>query len=442
MNVRADTAGDYNWIVVAASLVAAVISLILYWQLQFPIASAVTVALVFLAVAVARPSAALALLCAVLPVEGIAAANIEMTEVRAVGIGVFVIWVVHLVLYRKLIRVNRTFLLGAALVAWAGVSLLWATNFEITGAYYFTLIQVLLLALLCINVIENETDFRLVLGGLLLGALITSHLSLAVFVENVVERARTFEAQNPNSYAMVVGFSMLGGMYLMRSMRRWWIKVGLLLATLFMAVPLILAQSRTAWMATVAGFAVMIWHTRHRVRNFLILFVITAGLLAGLFAAGLVNITLVERTSQLMTMREKGTSRFDVWMVASNMIADNPVLGVGYMQFPSRFNQYRPATPSIRRDLHSRRDPHSTYFSVIAELGIVGFALLMAMLWSACREEKIHPGGKPWLSDSFVVYLMMFSVGGTLLHAKLFWVGLALAAKARHLAAVREENLE
>ncbi len=441
MSFQVQSPARNNWIVIAGALSAAVASLVLYWKLSPGIASAVVVGSGFLAVAVARPSVALALLCAVLPIEGIASGSMEVSEVRLVGIAAFAIWLAHLLLYGRRIRVNRTFLLGAALVLWAGISFMWGIGMDTAGASYFTLVQMLLLFLLTINVIENETDFRIVLTGLLLGALVSSPLSMTVFVDNVVERARAFEAQNPNGYAMTIGFSIICGLYLMRTAGSRLPRLFFLLSSLGLAIPLILAQSRTAWIATFTAVGVMIWYTRHRVRNYTIALTVMAGLVVVLFAAGLVNLTLVDRTSQLMTLQNRGSSRFDVWVVAANMIADHPIIGVGYSRFPTSYSQYRSATPAIRRDTVARRDPHNTYIGVLGELGVIGLAILLLMFWSASREGYVPDLRRVWFSDAAVVFLMVFSIGGTLTHAKLFWVALALAAKARHLAANKETEV-
>jgi O-antigen ligase/polysaccharide polymerase Wzy-like membrane protein len=440
MSFQVQTPVRHNWIVIAGALSAAMVSLALYWKLQPGLASVIVAGFGFMAVAVARPALAMALLCAVLPIEGIAAGSTHVSEVRLIGIATFAIWLAHLLLYGRRIRINRTFLLGVALALWAGISIMWGTSLETIWSSYFTLVQMLLLFLLTINVIENEMDFRLVLAGLLLGVLVTSPLSMNVFIENVVERARAFEAQNPNGYAMTVGFAIISGLYLMSTEKNRLLRLFFLFSSLFLAVPLILAQSRTAWIATFTAIVVMIWYSRNRVRNYITVVAVMAGLVVVLFAAGLVNFTLVDRTSQLMTMENRGSSRFDVWVVAAEMIKDHPLIGVGYAQFPSSYSQYRGDTPAIRRDTTAKRDPHNTYIGIMGELGIIGLLILLLIFWSACREESLPDPGKAWFSDVVVVFLMMFSIGGTLTHAKLLWIGLALAAKARHLAAERRND--
>jgi hypothetical protein len=437
-NSDSRTAFGYNRLILFGAGAAVAAILAIFWQFKLPLASAIAGGLVFLIVATVKPSVALALLCAVLPVEGIAARSLQMSEVRLVGFGALAIWIAHLLLHGKRIRFDRTFLFGLALVAWAGLSITWAVQLEGVGSYYFTLLQTLVLFLLCINVVQDETDFRIVMAGLLLGALASSPMALNVFVQNVIERARVYEAQNPNGYSLVIGFSILAGLYLVRTLKGFWLRMLLLAGTLFLAVPLVLAQSRTGWLATGCAVAVTIWYTRHRVRNFLLMMVFGVAMVGVLFATGLVNITLVDRANELVTLRNQGSNRLDVWRVAGNVIADNPVVGVGFHQFPRKFNQYRAETPSIRRDQIPSRDPHNTYIGVMAELGIVGLALLLLMFWSACREEDVPPGRRPWISDTMVAYVMVFSIGGTILLAKLFWVALALAAKARTIAAAGE----
>ena len=428
--------------VLSVASVGAVVLSLAFGHLPLAIAAGVTAGLCLVLVILHRPVWGLALICSIFTLEGIAASRLGVGEIRIVGMVVFGLWALHAVFTGKNVRINRTFLISLAFFIWAGVSLLWAPDVEWAAPSYGTLAQSILLFLLVVNVVESEADFGLVMASLLAGALATSPLSLDLFVTNVFERARAFEAQNANQYAALIGLAIIAGIYLAGRTKNFLLKTFCIFSTLFLIVPLVLAQSRTAWVSLAAAVLVYIWRSRSRVRNFILAAVITSSVVVTLFATGLVNFTLVSRANELISLRERGSSRFDVWRVAGEIIEEHPLAGVGFKQFPVVYNGYRAETPAIRRDTESNRDPHSVYLGMWAELGIAGLVLVLAMFWSAAREERLPPGKVPWIAEVLVAYLIVFSIGGTIISGKFFWIILALAAKACHLAALREGEAE
>ena len=66
------------------------------------------------------------------------------------------------------------------------------------------------------------------------------------------------------------------------------------------------------------------------------------------------------------------------------MIQENPLLGVGLSNFPSRYQEYTKQiglAPSL-----SARSPHNLYLEVAAETGILGLSAFMLMIWFAIRS--------------------------------------------------------
>ncbi|HUU27435.1 MAG TPA: O-antigen ligase family protein [archaeon] len=429
------SAGTRQSLVLAFALVLGTALSFAFGLLPLKLAGGALIGIVLAALALRHPVWGLASLCAILTIEGIAASQLGMTEIRLFGAAVFGLWLVHLVAYGKPLRINRTFTASILFLIWAGVSFLWAEDPRTAGPYYATLAQLVLLYLLTVNVVESEKDFRLVLAALLLGAVATSFMSVSLFVTNLFERARTFEAQNANQYASVVGLALIGGVYLVWRLKNRALRVGIFLMTCYLAFPLILAQSRTAWLSVTAAMVVFLWHTKRRLRNLIIVTVALAGIIFTTFATGLVNITVVERASELVGMGRKTSDRIDIWRVAARVIYDHPVAGAGFMQFPVVYNRYRSGTHGIRKDMDPRRDAHNVYLGVAADLGIAGLALMLLIFWRAWREEDLPKAAAPWISKAFLVYLMVFSLGGSVYRDKFFWIALALAVKVRSLAA-------
>jgi len=68
-----------------------------------------------------------------------------------------------------------------------------------------------------------------------------------------------------------------------------------------------------------------------------------------------------------------GSNRYAYWRVAFHTWADRPLRGAGAASFRVQWLRNRPFRESVR-------DAHSLYFETLAELGIVGFVLLCALL--------------------------------------------------------------
>ncbi|UGS37416.1 O-antigen ligase family protein [Capillimicrobium parvum] len=68
-----------------------------------------------------------------------------------------------------------------------------------------------------------------------------------------------------------------------------------------------------------------------------------------------------------------GSNRYAYWRVAFREFVDHPLKGTGAASFRVDWLQERPFRESVR-------DAHSLYFETLAELGIVGFGLLCALL--------------------------------------------------------------
>ncbi len=79
--------------------------------------------------------------------------------------------------------------------------------------------------------------------------------------------------------------------------------------------------------------------------------------------------------------------RFEYWEVAMEMFYQNPLLGVGLGNFPYNTNDYQSEEQrqQLQRGLGGTA-VHSLYFGILAELGIAGFTLFMAMLWYNLKD--------------------------------------------------------
>jgi len=103
-----------------------------------------------------------------------------------------------------------------------------------------------------------------------------------------------------------------------------------------------------------------------------------------------------------------GTGRGEWWPIAATMVADEPLLGTGAGSFEARF--VREGSPGL-----PARDAHNLYLETLAELGPVGFALLLATL--ALPLGAIPAGRRsdlaPAAAAAYVAYLLHAGVDWT-----------------------------
>ena len=86
---------------------------------------------------------------------------------------------------------------------------------------------------------------------------------------------------------------------------------------------------------------------------------------------------------------QTGSNRCEIWRVALDVTADDPVFGEGGGGFQFRYNRERDDPDQLARDAHS------VELEMLSELGVVGFALfcmaIAGAFWGAIRVRKLGP---------------------------------------------------
>ena len=139
---------------------------------------------------------------------------------------------------------------------------------------------------------------------------------------------------------------------------------------------------------------------------------------------------------------ESAAGRLHFWMVGVKMAQAKPLTGVGLESFAYSYEKYDPN--SIYGDF---RQTHSTWFGVLAELGLPGFILFLANLafaFNSCRrvvkEARLHPERRELAiyANALITSLIVFSVAGTFLssqYSEMYWHFIALSTALSLVAA-------
>ena len=295
-----------------------------------------------------------------------------------------------------LTRVDMT-MLGAlaAVAAWTALSRLWSTNpAQALPEFERTLVYVTVAAAVLVAVARR--DVPQIAVGTLGGITVATTYGLVPYLFgrvplNPVEGKLLFE---PLGYANGVGIYAAMGIVLscglaVAARRR--LTQAIVLGPLVALVPaLYLTSSRGAWIALAAGLTATIYLAgRLRLRTVAAILVaaVVAGLLLG--STGGQPLSLI------------GANRPHYWRVAWIEYKSHPVLGSGAGTFSDYWLHYRRGTDFAR-------DAHSLYLETLAELGLVGLALvgmaLAAPLTALRRRPNLAVAAVAGTYVAFVVH--------------------------------------
>jgi len=269
-----------------------------------------------------------------------------------------------------------------ALVVWAAASLAWAGDSAAALASVSRLAQLVGFVFVTYSAVRSRRDLLILVSAVLVGGAITCGYALA---NGTVAHGRlTGSLFNPNSLAAQVVVSMALAAFLLLGVRRLSVKVVLLVLLALFSVVLAQTQSRSGVIALgMAALAALVTAGPLRPR-------VTAMLLiASAFAVGYYFYAAPPQLRERIASIGSGTSessagRADTWQIALRMSGDHPFAGVGLSNFPARELDYVAGTLNLTDIVAVRQNllvVHNSYLELLAELGIVGLLLFLAVLW-------------------------------------------------------------
>jgi O-antigen ligase len=234
---------------------------------------------------------------------------------------------------------------------------------------------------------------------------------------------------SPNGCAGYITMLLAPALSVLFSKYRQSLKLLAVLAFFMGGFALVLTFSRGGWLASFISVTLLLGFAARKIRipRWILFSAVAAILIAGIAFKGAI--------SDRLTNSDRGAaeSRIPLMHTALEMIADNPILGVGVNNYPVRMQEY--ATPDVKW-LYA---VHNKYLLDWAEMGIGG---LVALVWFLI--VVVRRGFQSWKAAD--PYLSPIAVGltaamiGTMLHmmfelyrdALIVWVGAALITAIWH----------
>ena len=274
-----------------------------------------------------------------------------------------------------------TYVLGV-FVAWGGVSLLWAEDTALVQTPLLRYALNLVLFLIVFTAVRTPKQFVWTLGAYVVGATAAAAYGLArppsdVAYYDIQRVAGTLG--DPNELASVLVPAIVLAFALAIVLKRApLIRIMLVGAALICAAGIFLSLSRGGLVAlAVALVASVVVAGRWRPQALVL------SMCVGLGVAFWFGFIASDQQVDRVTKIQGGTGRADLWNIGVRMINDKPVTGVGLGNFQTASVHYLLEPGVIERDEFIVDQPkvaHNTYLHVVAEQGVVGGVLFVAIL--------------------------------------------------------------
>lgn len=236
---------------------------------------------------------------------------------------------------------------------------------------------------------------------------------------------------------LAVASVLAAGLLLAGPARPRWLPAALALTL----AALVATFSRASWLGLLAGLLTLLATGRPRAR----LRLLAAGAVVVLAAAALLpRWPALDQEVRSIASVEANRNRLLLWRAAAEMVADHPLLGLGFGTFPLAYPAYK--SPQARE--RAANFAHNIFLNVAAETGVLGlaaFAVLVAIaLRSAWRRWRQAPavsearGLAAAVLAGLVAFLSIQLFEGTVMFAHLtvgLFVLLALGASGEQAVA-------
>jgi probable O-glycosylation ligase (exosortase A-associated) len=235
---------------------------------------------------------------------------------------------------------------------------------------------------------------------------------------------------NPNDLAALTLFPLALAITLIKDINIW-VRRGAIVSIVVLAALILMTQSRGGFLALVV-MALMVWQTqRRKLRAFM--GVLLLGTTAVLIAPSGVWERMLGLAEEGSEADSSSRQRWEIWQVAREVSARNPVFGIGIGAFPLAHESWARHNAADYTQTRGYKDAHSTYLSVLAEAGWPGLALFVTMIgislkqaWTARRRLPGPEAGAVTVMAVALVGFMVAAVFGTFSQLSFLYLHLAL----------------
>lgn len=370
----------------------------------------------------------------VIPWENIVNIQGVGTISRAVGLLVAGFWVVLAVGTKTIRRPHAFHLVFLVFVLWNGASVFWSVDVDRTSNSFFRYAQLFIFAYILWDLYTTPQALRAGLQAYVLGAYVSVYSVISNYQAGIAEDYSRFSATgfNANDVALIMALGMPVAWHLAVS-TGYFSKSWLLKLINFAYVPaalfaVLLTSSRAASFATFFVFLFMLASlTSIKLHLRVLVIIAVAGSL--LVLQPLVPERSLQRLAATGAVVTAGNlnNRLDVWQEASDIIWEQPILGIGSGAFRSAATE-------------TRGVPHSFVIGLLSEVGIIGFGLFATLLVMAVYSVRFMPKSSSRLWLTVLAIWVLGAATHNWEHRKQTWLFLSLIVIETGLPVRRGES--
>ncbi|MBA2441534.1 MAG: O-antigen ligase family protein [Rubrobacter sp.] len=358
------------------------------------------------------------LLAAVLPFESMLTFGSYGSAIKGIGLLMFCGLGLRLLRDQELfdrlrLSLQRPLLLCAgALAGWSMLSVLWAG--ERVPALVKTGTFVSMLALMVAIGLLERRQLVVMWAVIAAGTLLSVPFGYVMFGAPGEEAGRFSSGGDPNDYAnlLVVVFFVACYGLLRRS------RVAAYALAFAVVIGVLISQSRTGLIALGATPLLILFLPRLMTRiagRTLVMYSLAIAVFAGMiFLTPSTGELVSERFSTISQYESEDTwaGRWSLWQGAGRLIADNPILGVGSGNFPYEAAAYSAQAAHLESLREGAAVAHNVFLSVASELGAVGLALFLGILFFAFKGALRLARYRSALGVGLFLGLLAFTIAG------------------------------
>ncbi len=192
----------------------------------------------------------------------------------------------------------------------------------------------------------------------------------------------------------------------------------------------LLSYSRSTWIAVFIGVVVIIIRQKkYTILGYglvlIILLLATSGTIRSLL------MSVLERAADIFAGSSDDSSKFRLILAETAILMwfDSFFMGVGYQGFSTVFQTYH--RPQETAGIY---EPHNEFYTVLAELGLIGFSVFMIIIWKLIKKgREISRGDDSFslvignaLFASLIAYLVFFQFLGGMQYHTILMINIGL----------------
>ena len=325
---------------------------------------------------------------------------------------------------RMVLGTGSVLVLGFAF--WVFLTTFKSVDPETARSNYFEIFsKSIILFFLTLNSLRTERSMRVAIGSLTAAGIGISMVAIyrTWVIHSTGEESRLVNfglLADPNDISAVMILILpFSAYHFLRSSESWITRAVSLVAIAVTLILLYLAKSRGAILSFLVMSAAMAW-LRIKSRRLAIAVVVGA-------LISFIPITASFQRSA-SDLSESSENRMIYWETASRMALHNPILGVGFGNYPNFFDVYAP-----RFLEYGNRTAHSSWFLVLGEAGPVGLLLFIGLfIYSFKQAWKMRLDRPEFLLSALGYGVAMSFLSHTYLIYPYLLMALIIAAQRLH----------